>query len=238
MSASKARAIFVELVARVPPEQWEERLAVLAGEDGALRDRVAALLAAHRKADSFLEHPAAPIGETADDAGATPAPLDRPAAGGEPAETAGAVLAGRFKLLEAIGEGGMGAVWMAQQTEPVRRLVAVKLIKAGMDSKQVIARFGAERQALALMDHPNIARVLDGGTTSAGRPYFVMDLVKGTSITRYCDEHRLTPTQRLTGRRLGLPPIFSGPLSARITHYLPPARSELVRLSHARPAPV
>src|SRR6516225_8895692 len=110
MSASKARAIFVELVAQVPPEQWQERLAVLAGEDAALRDRVAALLAAHRKADSFLEHPAAPLGETADDAGATPAPLDRPAAGGEPAETAGAVLAGRFKLLEAIGEGGMGAV--------------------------------------------------------------------------------------------------------------------------------
>src|SRR5207248_7866025 len=91
----------------------------------------------------------------------------------------------------------MGTVWMAQQTEPVKRLVAVKLIKAGMDSKQVIARFEAERQALALMDHANIARVLDGGTTSAGRPYFVMDLVKGVPITRYCDEHHLTPRQRL-----------------------------------------
>jgi serine/threonine protein kinase len=91
----------------------------------------------------------------------------------------------------------MGAVWMAQQTEPVRRLVAVKLIKAGMDSRQVIARFEAERQALALMDHPHIARVLDGGTTSDGRPYFVMDLVKGVPITRYCDGHRLTPRRRL-----------------------------------------
>src|SRR6185369_11213739 len=91
----------------------------------------------------------------------------------------------------------MGTVWMAQQTEPVKRLVAVKLIKAGMDSKQVIARFEAERQALALMDHPNIARVLDAGATSAGRPYFVMDLVKGVPITRYCDEHYLTPRQRL-----------------------------------------
>ena len=91
----------------------------------------------------------------------------------------------------------MGSVWMAQQTEPVKRLVAVKLIKAGMDSRQVIARFEAERQALALMDHPNIARVLDGGTTDAGRPYFVMDLVKGVPITRYCDEHHLTPRQRL-----------------------------------------
>src|SRR5437016_2533833 len=98
----------------------------------------------------------------------------------------------------------MGSVWMAQQTAPVKRLVAVKLIKAGMDSKQVIARFEAERQALALMDHPNIAKVFDGGTTkgepggvSPGRPYFVMDLVKGIPITKYCDEHHLTPRQRL-----------------------------------------
>jgi serine/threonine protein kinase len=104
---------------------------------------------------------------------------------------------GSYTLLEQIGEGGMGTVWMAQQTEPVKRLVAVKVIKAGMDSKQVIARFEAERQALALMDHANIARVLDGGTTGAGRPYFVMDLVKGVPITRYCDEHHLTPRQRL-----------------------------------------
>jgi eukaryotic-like serine/threonine-protein kinase len=104
---------------------------------------------------------------------------------------------GPYKLLERIAEGGMGAVWMAQQTEPVKRLVAVKLIKAGMDSRQVIARFEAERQALALMDHPNIARALDAGTTGAGRPYFVMDLVKGVPITKYCDEHHLTLRQRL-----------------------------------------
>src|SRR5437660_9901636 len=91
----------------------------------------------------------------------------------------------------------MGTVGMAQQTAPVKRLVAVKLIKAGMDSRQVLARFEAERQALALMDHPNIARVLDAGTTGAGRPYFVMDLVKGVPITKYCDEHHLTPRQRL-----------------------------------------
>jgi tetratricopeptide (TPR) repeat protein/serine/threonine protein kinase len=106
--------------------------------------------------------------------------------------------------MEQIGEGGMGTVWMAQQTEPVKRVVALKLVKAGMDSKQVIARFEAERQALALMDHPNIARVLDGGTTkgepggvSSARPYFVMDLVKGMPITKYCDEQHLTPRQRL-----------------------------------------
>src|SRR5262249_1765078 len=112
-------------------------------------------------------------------------------------DQAGMVLAGRYKLLEQVGEGGMGEVWMAQQTEPVKRLVAVKLIKAGMDSQQVIARFEAERQALALMDPPNIARVPDAGPPQAGGPYFVMDLVKGVPIPRYCDEHRLTPRQRL-----------------------------------------
>src|SRR5262249_12816068 len=119
-----------------------------------------------------------------------------PSDGSEPAEGPGTVI-GPYKLIEPIGEGGMGIVWMAQQQEPVKRLVALKLIKAGMDSRQVIARFEAERQALALMEHANIARVLDAGTSSAGRPYFVMDLVKGVPITRYCDEQHLTPRQRL-----------------------------------------
>jgi WD40 repeat protein/serine/threonine protein kinase/Flp pilus assembly protein TadD len=99
--------------------------------------------------------------------------------------------------VQQIGEGGMGTVWMAQQTEPVKRLVALKVIKPGMDSRQVLARFEAERQALALMDHPNIARVLDAGSTATGRPYFVMELVKGVPLTKYCDEHRLTPRERL-----------------------------------------
>src|SRR5262249_2091512 len=124
------------------------------------------------------------------------APEIRPAIDQPITEAPGTVM-GPYKLIEPIGEGGMGTVWMAQQTEPVKRVVAVKLIKAGMDSKQVIARFEAERQALALMDHPNIARVLDGGTTSAGRPYFVMDLVKGVPITEFCDHNHLTPRQRL-----------------------------------------
>ena len=146
------------------------------------------LLRLYEGAGSFLENPAA---ETA----ATGAFPDAAGAAASP-EVPGALI-GPYKLVEEIGEGGMGTVWMAQQTEPVKRLVAVKLIKAGMDSRQVIARFEAERQALALMDHPNIARVLDAGTTSAGRPYFVMDLVKGVPITRYCDEHHLTPRQRL-----------------------------------------
>jgi serine/threonine protein kinase len=99
--------------------------------------------------------------------------------------------------VQQIGEGGMGAVYLAQQTDPVKRLVALKVIKPGMDGRQVIARFEAERQALALMDHANIAKVLEAGATDSGRPYFVMELVKGAPITRYCDEHRLTPNRRL-----------------------------------------
>ena len=104
---------------------------------------------------------------------------------------------GPYKLTEKIGEGGMGEVWVALQSEPVKRRVAVKLIKAGMDSQAVLARFEAERQALALMDHPNIAKVLDAGSTRSGRPYFVMELVKGVPITQYSDDKHLTPRQRL-----------------------------------------
>ena len=114
-----------------------------------------------------------------------------------PGKLLGTVIAGKYKLIELIGEGGMGSVWRAQQTEPVKRFVAVKLIKTGMDSKAVLARFEAERQALAVMDHPNIARILDGGVTEAGSPFFVMELVKGTPITEFCDARKLTPKQRL-----------------------------------------
>src|SRR6516164_3031741 len=159
------------------------------GGDAALRERVEALLRAHEQVGGFLE----PRGTDALD--------PSPAASAATNPMAGTIIAGRYKLIEEIGEGGMGTVWMAQQLEPVKRAVAVKLIKPGMDSKQVLARFEAERQALALMDHPNIAKVLDGGitgepgalATGGGRPYFVMELVKGVPITKYCDEHRLTP---------------------------------------------
>src|SRR5206468_7664136 len=106
-------------------------------------------------------------------------------------------LIGPYKLLQEIGEGGFGTVFMAEQEHPVRRKVALKVIKAGMDTRQVIARFEAERQALAMMDHVNIARVFDAGTTASGRPYFVMELVHGIPITKYCDDNRLTPRQRL-----------------------------------------
>jgi hypothetical protein len=104
---------------------------------------------------------------------------------------------GRYKLLERIGEGGFGVVYMAEQQQPVRRKVALKLVKPGMDTRQVLARFEAERQALAIMDHLNIAKVLDAGATDSGRPYFVMDLVKGEPITEFCDAHQLPPRERL-----------------------------------------
>ena len=109
----------------------------------------------------------------------------------------GLVIAGRYTLVEKIGEGGMGEVWVAKQTEPVKRKVALKLIKPGMDSRAVLPRFEQERQALALMDHPNIARVLDGGLTPDGRPFFVMELVNGLPLTRFCDEAKLPPNERL-----------------------------------------
>jgi tetratricopeptide (TPR) repeat protein/serine/threonine protein kinase len=156
-----------------------------------LRARVEGLLRAGAEAGSFLDRPAEELGATG---ALAPRPHDERTS--VPQEGPGTII-GPYKLLELVGEGGMGTVYMAQQTEPVKRLVALKLIKHGMDSKQVLARFEAERQALALMDHPQIAKVFDGGTTAAGRPYFVMELVKGVPLTRYCDEHRLTPKRRL-----------------------------------------
>jgi serine/threonine protein kinase len=100
---------------------------------------------------------------------------------------------GPYKLLQQLGEGGMGVVYMAEQDKPIRRRVALKVIKAGMDTDQVVARFEAERQALAMMEHPNVARVFDGGTTDAGRPFFAMELVRGVALTKYCDDNHLTP---------------------------------------------
>src|SRR5262245_33230901 len=104
---------------------------------------------------------------------------------------------GRYRLLEPLGSGGFGNVWLAEQTEPIHRKVALKLIKPGMDSREIVARFEAERQALALMDHPNIAHVLDAGTSETGLPYFVLELVRGIPITEYCDRSQLTPNERL-----------------------------------------
>jgi serine/threonine protein kinase/WD40 repeat protein len=173
--------VFLAALALPDGEGREAYLQAACAGHPALLGHVRGLLSAYQGSQGPLDRGPAVQGITADAA---------------PTEGPSSVL-GPYKLVEPIGEGGMGTVWMAQQQEPVKRLVAVKLIKAGLDSRQVVARFEAERQALALMDHPNIARVLDGGTAESGRPFFVMDLVKGVPITRYCDEHRLTPRQRL-----------------------------------------
>jgi eukaryotic-like serine/threonine-protein kinase len=161
------------------------------GTDAELRQRVDALLRAHDNPGSFLDRPAVEVGISTI--------VPRPGEESAPTvlrEAAGSVI-GPYKLLQQLGEGGMGTVYMAEQTQPVRRKVALKVIKRGMDSGHVIARFEAERQALAMMDHVNIARVLDAGATLSGRPYFVMELVYGVPITNYCDDNHLTPRQRL-----------------------------------------
>jgi len=171
------------------PEDRAAYLAMACGSDEALRRRVEVLLEAEVEADPFFRQ------------GPLSAALREDAQG-----TATMVLSvtekpgdriGRYKLLEKIGEGGMGVVYMAQQEEPVRRKVALKVIKLGMDTKQVVARFEAERQALALMDHPNIAKVLDGGATDSGRPFFVMELVSGVPITEFCEKNRLSTQDRI-----------------------------------------
>src|SRR5438132_243081 len=149
--------------------------------DADLRRRVERMIEDHFQAGSFLESPPRPVAATLDET---------------IAERPGMVI-GRYKLLQQIGEGGMGTVFMAEQAQPVQRKVALKVIKPGMDSRQVIGRFEAERQALAMMDHVNIARVLDAGATESGRPYFVMELVHGVPITKYCDEHALSIRERL-----------------------------------------
>ena len=232
------REIFVAAFQRIDPVERGRYLADACGSDEALRRRVENLLGVAEGAGSFLESPAANIDTT----------IAQPPVEGEGPGTQ----VGPYKLVEVIGEGGMGVVYLAQQTEPVKRFVALKVIKAGMDSRQVLARFEAERQALALMDHPNIARVLDAGVAGVpasasafvgvpalagssrppeggtptktassgafvgvpasagvsedrlkaglqqeGRPYFVMELVKGVPITKFCDERKLTPRERL-----------------------------------------
>ena len=180
------RELFLAALQISDPEERSTWLDRACEGDAVLRQRIDVLLLALDKAGSLLDKPVVGPqeflgetgpGEVAANASSFADVGQGPLRDGPGAEQAGVVLAGRYKLVEQIGEGGMGTVWMAQQTEPVKRAVAIKLIKLGMDSKQVLARFEAERQALALMDHPNIARVLDGGTTESGRPFFVMELV-------------------------------------------------------------
>jgi hypothetical protein len=156
-----------------------------------LRQRLDQLIAAHFQSHALLDAPA--VKQTANHTSSGTPTVSTASS----AEAVGTLIAGRYRLLEAIGEGGMGTVWVAEQTQPVKRKVALKLIKAGMDSRHVLARFEAERQALAVMDHPNIAKVLDGGLTDAGRPFFVMEYVKGVPITEYCDTVRANVPERL-----------------------------------------
>ena len=178
---SDAESIFSAAIDLATPEECGAYVQSACGGNEALRQRVEKLLQAHFRAGNFLE---------------PPAPTLEPPSNQAIEEGPGTVI-GSYKLLQQIGEGGMGVVFLAEQSRPVQRKVALKIIKPGMDTRQVVARFAAEQQALALMDHPNIARVFDAGATESGRPYFVMELVKGVPITDYCDQQRLTPQQRL-----------------------------------------
>jgi serine/threonine protein kinase/Flp pilus assembly protein TadD len=162
-------------------EAREAYLHQVCADDATLDQRVRALLKAFHESASFLEVPASRLACTQD----------------EPIRERPGTIIGPYKLMEQVGEGGMGLVFVAEQQQPVRRKVALKVIKPGMDSRQVVARFEAERQALALMDHPNIARVLDGGETAGGRPYFVMELVRGVPITEFCDQNQVPVRERL-----------------------------------------
>jgi serine/threonine protein kinase len=175
------QSIFIEALEKEKPGERAAFLDQVCAGDAALRQRIDRLLQRHEQSGSFLESPA----------GRRITPSEEPFREGP-----GTVI-GPYKLLEQIGEGGFGVVYMAEQQHPVRRKVALKVLKPGMDTKQVVARFEAERQALALMDHPHIAHVLDAGTTDSGRPYFVMELIRGIPITAFCDENRLTPRERL-----------------------------------------
>ena len=186
-SHTSERDIFLAALDHASPEERASFLDRACGPDSARRASVEALLASH-KDDAFLETPVVDFHRTTEG-------LTGPT-GGVQFEKPGDVI-GRYKLLQQIGEGGVGTVFMADQETPVRRRVALKVIKPGMDTKSVIARFESERQALAMMDHPNIARVLDAGATATGRPYFVMELVRGVRVTEYCDQNQLSTRERL-----------------------------------------
>lgn len=178
----RAKAIFLEALENQAPERWDDYVASACRQDRNLRARVEDLLKAHRSMRSFHEDAPASSAET----------VPPQSVAEEPGK-----MVGPYKLLQQIGEGGFGVVYMAEQQEPVRRKVALKVIKPGMDTKEVVARFEAERQALALMDHPHIARVFEAGATESGRPYFVMELVRGIPITEYADQNQLPIGERL-----------------------------------------
>jgi serine/threonine protein kinase len=179
--SNQAKSIFLATIDEQAPEHWAAFLEQACGGDGRLRADVERLLRAHEAIGPFHEAAGSPLPATED----------------EPARERPSVVIGPYKLLEQIGEGGFGIVFLADQQGAIRREVALKLLKPGMDTRQVLARFESERQALALMNHPNIARVLDAGATDSGLPYFVMELVRGASITEFCDNNRLATEARL-----------------------------------------
>jgi serine/threonine protein kinase/dienelactone hydrolase len=180
--AIDVKSVFAEALERTDAEERAAYLDQACGNDATLRTEVESLLQSYGRADGFLPSRDPDPGATLDGAAMIEGP---------------GTIIGRYKLLEEIGEGGMAVVYMAEQREPIRRKVALKIIKLGMDTLQIVARFEAERQALALLDHPNIAKVFDAGATETGRPYFVMELVRGVTITQYCDQKRLDARQRL-----------------------------------------
>lgn len=195
MSTPREKAVFCEALEIADPEQRRQFLDQACGADKALREQVERLLALSQSAGDFFSECRPALEAAAADADSARVPLEiKSALEAEPCQSS---CIGPYKLLQKLGEGGCGAVYMAEQEQPIRRRVALKIIKLGMDTRNVIARFEAERQALALMDHPNIARVLDAGATETGRPYFVMELVYGVKITDYCDQNRLSMQERL-----------------------------------------
>ena len=189
----REKAVFCQALEIADPEQRRQFLDQACGADQALREQVEKLLALSQSAGDFFKDCAPALEPAAADAAQV---LSAAESAVEP-EIPETKCIGPYKLLQKLGEGGCGVVYMAEQEQPIRRRVALKIIKLGMDTKNVIARFEAERQALALMDHPNIARVLDAGATETGRPYFVMELVYGVKITDYCDQNRVSMQERL-----------------------------------------
>jgi hypothetical protein len=185
----REKAVFCQALEITDPEQRRQFLDQACGADQALREQVEKLLGLSQSAGDFFTECRPALEAAAADA--DPAQVRLAAAAALEAESHETKRIGPYKLLQKIGEGGGGVVYMAEQEQPFRRRVALKIIKLGMDTKNVIARFEAERQALALMDHPNIARVLDAGATETGRPFFVMELVYGVKITDYCDQMSL-----------------------------------------------
>ena len=213
-----AKAVFLTAVESYAPVDWDAYLTEACGTDAGLRSKVEALLRAHQDDDSVFGDGAIGL---------------FPISSVERELTQ----VGQYKLLQEIGEGGFGVVYMAEQPAPLRRTVAVKVIKPGMDTRDVIARFEAERQAVALMDHPNIAKVYDAGTTERGLPYFVMELVNGYPITEFCDTHRLSTSDRLRLFETVCRAVHHAHQKGIIHRDLKP-RNILVSMHNGKPAPV